>query len=91
MILPPIGSMLIGFMIGGRDPGVHNVTGLGTAQRNISAAIVVAAQNFPVGDTLSFILVASILLLLVLLPAAKRMGARAQATVSASDKADLKA
>jgi hypothetical protein len=65
---------------------------LGTAQRNISAAIVVAAQNFTEGDTLSFILVASILLLLVLLPVAKRMGARAQATtVSASDKADLKA
>lgn len=86
-----VGCLLIGLLLGGRDPDVRSVMGLGTAQRNISAAIVVAAQNFPEGDTLSFILVASILLLLVLLPAAKRMGARAQATVSASDKADLKA
>ena len=84
-----VGCLLIGLLLGGRDPDVRSVMGLGTAQRNISAAIVVAAQNFTEGDTLSFILVASILLLLVLLPAAKRMGARAQATVSASDKADL--
>jgi predicted Na+-dependent transporter len=86
-----VGCLLIGLLLGGRDPDVRSVMGLGTAQRNISAAIVVAAQNFPEGDTLSFILVASIFLLLVLLPAAKRMGTRAQATVSASDKADLKA
>ncbi len=84
-----VGCLLIGLLLGGRDPDVRSVMGLGTAQRNISAAIVVAAQNFTEGDTLSFILVASILLLLVLLPAAKRMGARAQATVSTSDKADL--
>jgi predicted Na+-dependent transporter len=87
-----VGCLLIGMLLGGGDPEVRSVMGLGTAQRNISAAIVVAAQNFTEGDTLSFILVASILLLLVLLPSAKRMGARAQATtVSASDKADLKA
>lgn len=87
-----VGCLLVGFLLGGGDPAVRSVMGLGTAQRNISAAIVVAAQNFTEGDTLSFILVASILLLLVLLPVAKRMGARAQATtVSASDKADLKA
>jgi predicted Na+-dependent transporter len=86
-----VGCLLIGMLLGGGDPEVRSVMGLGTAQRNISAAIVVAAQNFTEGDTLSFILVASILLLLVLLPVAKRMGARAQATESASDKADLKA
>ncbi|MEI2691498.1 MAG: hypothetical protein V9H69_18075 [Anaerolineae bacterium] len=40
------GSLLIGFVIGGRDPGVRNVTGLGTAQRNVSAAIVVTLANF---------------------------------------------
>ena len=59
--------------------------GLGTAQRNISAAIVVAAQNFSGTNTLSFILVAAILLLLILLPTAKRLGARSQpSTVEAA-------
>jgi hypothetical protein len=53
--------------------------GLGTAQRNLSAAIVVAAQNFSGTDTLTLILVASILLLLILLPTSKRLDARSQA------------
>jgi BASS family bile acid:Na+ symporter len=78
-----IGSLIIGFILGGRDPGIRSVMGLGTAQRNVSAAIVVATQNFPEGNTLPFILVASILLLLVLLPTAKRLGARSQAGASA--------
>lgn len=51
--------------------------GLGTAQRNISAAIVMAAQNFTEGNTLTFILVASVLMLLVLVPTAKQLGAHA--------------
>ena len=50
--------------------------GLGTAQRNVSAAILVSAQNFAGTNTLPFVLVAAILLLLILLPTAKRLGAR---------------
>jgi BASS family bile acid:Na+ symporter len=73
-----LGCLLIGTLLGGRDPAERSVMGLGTAQRNISAAIVVAAQNFTAGNTLSFILVASILLLLVLLPTAKRLGRQQQ-------------
>jgi BASS family bile acid:Na+ symporter len=49
---------------------------LGTAQRNVAAAILVSVQNFSDTNTVSFVLVAAVLLLLVLLPAAKRMGAR---------------
>jgi BASS family bile acid:Na+ symporter len=77
-----VGSLAIGLLLGGRDAGVRSVMGLGTAQRNVSAAIVVAAQNFTEGNTMSFILVASILLLLVLLPTAKRFGGRLQAGAS---------
>ena len=77
LLLFIIGSFLIGFLLGGRDPGDRSVMGLGTAQRNVSAAIVVAAQNFSGTNTLSFVLVAAILLLLLLLPTAKRLGARA--------------
>ena len=78
LLLFIIGSFLIGFLLGGRDQGDRSVMGLGTAQRNVSAAIVVAAQNFSGTNTLSFVLVAAILLLLLLLPTAKRLGGRAE-------------
>lgn len=78
LLLFIIGSLVIGFLLGGRDPAVRSVMGLGTAQRNVSAAIVVVAQNFTEGNTLAFVLVAAILLLLILLPAAKRMGQSSQ-------------
>lgn len=70
------GSLLIGLLMGGRDRGVRSVLGLGTAQRNVSAAILVSAQNFAGTNTLPFVLVAAILLLLILLPTAKRLGAQ---------------
>jgi BASS family bile acid:Na+ symporter len=73
------GSLMIGMFLGGRNPAERSVMGLGTAQRNLAAAIVVATQNFTEGNTLAFILVASILLLLILMPTSKRLGARSQA------------
>ena len=73
------GSLVIGMVLGGRDPAVRSVMGLGTAQRNIAAAMVVAVKNFSGTDALTLILVASILLLLILLPMAKRLGGRDQA------------
>jgi predicted Na+-dependent transporter len=76
------GSLLIGFVIGGGDPGVRNVTGLATAQRNVSAAIVVTLQNFTGTDAVTFVLVASILIPLILLPTAKRLGARSETAIT---------
>ena len=72
------GSLLIGFVLGGRDPGVRNVMGLGTAQRNVSAAIVVTLANFAGTTAVPFVLVASILIPLILLPTAKMLGRRAE-------------
>ncbi len=74
LLLFIVGSFAIGFVLGGRNPGVRRVMGLGTAQRNVSAAIVVAAQNFSGTDTLTFILVGAIIMLLVLMPIARRLG-----------------
>jgi predicted Na+-dependent transporter len=82
LLLFIIGSLLIGSLLGGREPSMRSVMGLGTAQRNVSAAILVSAQNFSGTMTLPFVLVAAILLLLVLLPTAKRMGARSQGTAA---------
>jgi len=72
LLLFIVGSLVIGLALGGRD---RSVMGLGTAQRNVSAALVVSAQNFAGTDTLPFVLVGAILLLLVLMPTAKRLGA----------------
>lgn len=73
-----VGCLLIGLLLGGREGQVRSVMGLGTAQRNVAAAIVVASQNFPGTNTLTFVLVAAILLLLVLLPTARQLGARSE-------------
>lgn len=74
LLLFIVGSLGIGLLLGGRDPSIRSVMGLGTAQRNVSAALVVTAQNFSNGSTLPFVLVGALLLLLILLPTAKRLG-----------------
>ena len=84
LLLFIVGSLLIGLVLGGRDAGDRSVMGLGTAQRNVSAALVVTAQNFSGTSTLPFVLVGAILLLLILLPTAKRLGARAQVAAPAA-------
>ena len=78
LLLFIVGSLLIGFAIGGRDPGVRNVTGLGTAQRNVSAAIVVTLANFAGTNAVPFVLVASILMPLILFPTARWLGRRSE-------------
>jgi len=65
----------VGYLAGGSDPGTRSVLALGTAQRNLSAALVVGGQNF--ADTpavITFIIVAGIVGLIVLLPAAGEIG-----------------
>ncbi|HYO88758.1 MAG TPA: hypothetical protein VER79_08920, partial [Candidatus Limnocylindrales bacterium] len=82
------GAFAIGFVLGGNDAGTRSVLGLGTAQRNISAALVVAAQNFSDNGTLSFVLAAALILLLVLLPIAKMLGNRVSTAGSPMTPAD---
>ena len=76
LVLFIVGSLIIGMLLGGRDPGIRTVMGLGTANRNLAAAIVVVTQNFAGTPTLPFTLVAAILSLLILMPVAKRMGGK---------------
>ena len=78
MVLLILGSLVIGLLFGGRDPGVRTAMGLSTANRNGAAALLVATQNFSGTNTLSFVLVGVVMMLLILLPVAKRMGARSE-------------
>jgi predicted Na+-dependent transporter len=86
LLLFIVGSLVIGLVLGGREPGVRSVMGLGTAQRNVAAALLVTGQNFGGTQTLPFVLVGAILLLLILLPTAKRLGASVQTTAPQATK-----
>jgi BASS family bile acid:Na+ symporter len=79
MLLLIVGALAIGMLLGGRDPGIRSAMGLSTANRNGAAALLVATQNFSGTDTLPFVLVGVVIMLLILLPVAKRMGARSEA------------
>jgi len=77
-------AFIIGFFSGGSDSGIRSVLGLGTAQRNLSAAMVVAALNFPDDpNVLSFILVTGLIGLVVLMFIGGELGRRSQAEATA--------
>ena len=73
-------ALVIGYLLGGSDSGIRSVVGLGTAQRNISAALVVAAQNFD-SDVITYLMVMALIGLVILMPAAGELGKRAQQPV----------
>lgn len=67
----------LGFVSGGKDLSARSVMGLGTGQRNLSAAFVVAVQNFSDdADVLAFVIVASLVGLLLLMAGAAEVGRR---------------
>ncbi len=70
-------SLALGYFAGGSDPGTRSVMGLGTAQRNISAALVVGGQNFSDSpNVLVTVIVAGIVGLVLLMPIAGELGRR---------------
>jgi predicted Na+-dependent transporter len=71
-----VGSFVIGYVIASPRPGRRVVLGLGTAQRNIAAASVVAAEEFRGPDTLVLVVLASVLGLFVLIPVARALRGR---------------
>ena len=70
-----LAALALGYFLGGKDAQTKSVMGLGTAQRNISAALVVAGQNFGI-DVITYLMVVSIVGLLVLMPLAGELGRR---------------
>jgi ACR3 family arsenite transporter len=75
-----VGALLIGLLLGGRDGRMRSVMGLGTAQRNLAAAMLVAAQNFASDpNVLVMVMLIGILGLILLMVVGGEMGKRAQA------------
>ncbi len=71
-----VASLLIGYFLGGSDSSIKSVMGLGSGQRNISAALVVAGQNFSM-DVVTYLMVIAVVGLVVLMPLAGELGKRA--------------
>ncbi len=74
-----LGAFVIGYTLGGKDPARRAVLGLGTAQRNVAAAMVVASRAFEDPGPLVMVVVSSMVAFTVLFPAAyllKRGGDR---------------
>lgn len=67
----------VGWVLGGPAADTRQVLGLGTAQRNIAAALVVANQSFDDPDVVVMVVVVAIVGLLTLMPLARALGRRA--------------
>ena len=68
-----LGAFGIGYALGGRDDHLRDIGGLGTAQRNTAAAVLIAAQNFDDPRVLVVVTIANTLGLVILLLIAKRI------------------
>ena len=80
-----IGSLLIGMLLGGKNPAKRSVMGLGTAQRNLAAAMLVAAQNFSdQPNVLIMVMLVAILGLILLMVVGGELGKRMPAVAVAS-------
>lgn len=71
-----VGAFGVGYLSGGGDPDRREVFGLGTGQRNIAAATVVASQSFGASLTTVVVIATSLLGLAVLLPIARLLRQR---------------
>jgi predicted Na+-dependent transporter len=74
-----LAAFAIGYILGGRDGATKRVMGLGTAQRNLGAAVAVAGLNFTDPDVLVMVLVLALLGLVVLMVIGGELGRRAKA------------
>lgn len=63
----------VGWTLGGPTAGARPVLGLGTAQRNIAAALVVGGQNFTDPKVVVMVVVVAIVSLVILLPLSRRL------------------
>ncbi len=76
-------SLALGYFAGGSDAGTRSVMGLGAAQRNLSAAMVVGAQNFTDSpNVLVTVIVAGLIGLVLLMPIGGELGKRSSARAS---------
>lgn len=70
-------SLVAGYLLGGTTREQRVTTGVGTAQRNISAALLIATTSFSgQAEVLVMVMVAATLMLIILLPLSAELGKR---------------
>lgn len=74
----------IGWFLGGPQSNTRGVMALGTAQRNIAAALVVGGQNFKDPQVIVMVVVVAIVGLLLLMPFARYLSKLSQLVVDRS-------
>ena len=84
-ILFLISGASIGWVLGGPGLGTKGVLALGTAQRNIAAALVVGGKDFDDPRVLVMIVVVAVVGLLILMPLARVLGSRSAPVSIAAD------
>jgi bile acid:Na+ symporter, BASS family len=75
-------GFVVGWLLGGPEISTRRVLALGTAQRNIAAALVVGSQSFSDPKVIVMVVVVAIVSLLVLMPLSRKLAN------SASDNAE---
>jgi predicted Na+-dependent transporter len=81
-----VACLAVGYLLGGSGRDQRVVTSLGTAQRNLSAALLIAATSFEdTPEVLVTVMVASLVLTGVLLVLAGELGRRAHPNVRAGE------
>ncbi|MFI7426306.1 bile acid:sodium symporter family protein [Micromonospora sp. NPDC049836] len=76
------GAFVVGYLLGGKDRTARIVLGLGTSQRNIAAATVMATQGFASRETVVMVIVTSLAGFALLFPAAAALRRRESATAT---------
>jgi BASS family bile acid:Na+ symporter len=69
----------IGWLLGGAGTDTKRVMALGTGQRNIAAALVVASQSFDDPKVVVMVIVVAIVGLVILMPLSRALGRRSSA------------
>lgn len=75
-----LAGLSLGWLLGGPGFATKGVLALGTAQRNIAAALVVGGKNFDDPNVLVMIVVVAVVGLLILMPLARILGTRGAET-----------
>jgi BASS family bile acid:Na+ symporter len=79
-------SFATGWLLAGPDRGIRAALGLGTASRNVAAALLVGAQNFKDPRVNVMVVVTALASLLILLPTANALGRRSHPPADSSLK-----
>ena len=69
-------GFVIGWLLGGPDRNTRRVLALGSAQRNIAAALVVGSQSFSDPKVVVMVVVVAIVSLLILMPLSRMLAKR---------------